>query len=270
MKKLLSLVLTGAVFAAASARADAPPMNAPQDRDYTACACLDLKSGYPLQVQDAYAIPTGEIRLQSTFTFDRRVGTDSRHGDLFSMKPEIQYGITPTIYAHALIPVYTGSGPTRTTGDVIGGVFWNFLDETNGRPAMGISADLEIPTGTRSAGLDTLLYYYVTKNIGTGLGHDRVHANIGWIHNSGGYPDEREDLYVIRAGYSRMMFPDTLVGVDFVREKLRQQHLTENIIEIGALHSMSRWLNLSVTLGVGMCDESPDYRIGGGVQLKWN
>src|SRR4051812_7519934 len=112
MKKLLSLVLTGAMFAGLSARCDAPPMNA----DYSSCTCLDLKTGYPLQVQDAYAIPVGELRLQSTFMFDRRVGRDSRHGDLFAMTPEVQYGITPSVYAHALIPVYTGSGPTRTTG----------------------------------------------------------------------------------------------------------------------------------------------------------
>ncbi len=271
MKKLLSLVLTGAVFAVASVRGDAPPsMNVSMNADNNSCTCLDLKTGYPLQVQDAYSIPVGEIRLQSTFLFDRRIGRGSAHGDLFTMGPEVQYGITPRVFARALIPVYTGSGPTRTTGDVVAGAFWNFLDETNGRPAMGISADLEIPTGTRSAGLDTLLYYYVSKSIGSSIGHDRVHANIGWIHNSGSYPDEREDFYVFRAGYSRMMFPNTLLGVDFVRQKIRQQNVTENIIEVGALHSVSRWLNVSATVGVGVADESPDYRIGGGVQLKWN
>jgi hypothetical protein len=110
----------------------------------------------------------------------------------------------------------------------------------------------------------------VSKSIGTGIGHDRVHANIGWIHNSGRYDNERSDMYVFRAGYSRMMFPNTLLGVDIVRQKIRQQNVTENIIEIGALHSLSQWLNLSATLGLGVGDESPEYRIGGGVQIKWH
>jgi hypothetical protein len=109
----------------------------------------------------------------------------------------------------------------------------------------------------------------VTKSIGTGIGRDRIHANIGWIHNSGAFPEERDNFYVFRAGYSRQMFPNTVIGLDFVRQKIRQQNITENIIEIGALQSLTHMLNLSVTLGVGVADESPDYRIGGGVQFKW-
>jgi hypothetical protein len=264
MKKTLPLLLTGLLFANFSAHTQ--PTNT---FEIPECG-LDLKTGHPVQVQDAYSIPAGEIRLQSAFIFDRRVGTSSSRGDVFSMTPELEWGLTPSAYFHALVPVYTGSGPTSTSGDIVLGAFWNFLDETNGRPAMGFSADFEIPTGSHSKGLDTLLYYYVSKSIGTGIAHDRVHANIGWIHNSGAYPEERENLYVLRAGYSRMMLPKTLVSIDFVRQKIRQQNVTENIFEIGALHALSRCLNLSLTLGVGCADESPDWRIGGGAQFKWH
>ena len=168
------------------------------------------------------------------------------------------------------VPVYTGSGPTSTSGDIVIGTFYNFLDETNGRPAMGISADLEIPTGTHSRGLDSILYYYVTKSVGYGNGYGRIHGNIGWIHNSGAYSDEREDMYVLRCGYSCLMGRTTVVGLDFVREKLRQQYITENVIEVGALHRLSNLFNLSVTAGVGVADESPVYRLAAGVQLRWH
>jgi len=260
----LALLLTGLVLANFSSRAQ--PTNA---SDLADCG-FDLKTGYPLQVQDAYSIPVGEVRLQSAFIFDRRVGTSSSHGDLFSMSPEVQWGITPTAYLHALVPVYTGSGPTSTSGDVVLGAFWNFLSEANGRPAMGISADFEIPTGTHSRGLDTLLYYYVSKSVGSGIAHDAVHANIGWVHNSGNYNEERENFYVLRAGYSRKMLPRTLIGIDFVRQKIRQQNITENIFELGLLHSVCRGMNLSLTAGLGCADESPDWRLGGGVQFKWH
>ncbi len=264
MKKVFGIVLTGVLLAAAPVRATFFDRYEPPDVGY------DLKTGYPLQVQDAFAVPTGEIRPQSTFQFDRRVGRDNAHGDVFSMKPEVQWGVAPFAHVRVEVPIYTGSGPTSTSGDVIVGGFYNFLDETNGRPAMGISLDLEIPTGTHSDGIDPMIFYYVTKSIGTGNGRDRIHGNIGWIHNSGRLPGEREDLYVLRAGYSRILFPDTTAGVDFVREKLRTRGITENIIEVGAQHTMSRLLNLSVTLGVGVADQSPDYRIGAGVQLKWH
>ncbi|MDB6058976.1 MAG: hypothetical protein JWO95_2820 [Verrucomicrobiales bacterium] len=264
MKKLSSLLLTGLLLAVSSAHATFFDRYEPPNTGY------DLKTGYPLQVQDAFAVPTGEIRPQSTFQFDRRVGSDNAHGDVFSMKPEVQWGIAPFAHLRAEIPIYTGSGPTSTSGDFIIGGFYNFLDETNGRPAMGISADIEIPTGTHSRGIDPMFFYYVTKSIGTGNGADRIHANIGWIHNSGAFNDERDDLYVLRAGYSRKMFVDTVVGIDFVREKLRQHHVTENVIEIGALHRLTELLNLSVTLGVGVADESPDYRLGAGVQFRWH
>jgi hypothetical protein len=265
MKKLFSVIMTGAVLATCvSARASSF-----FDRYEPPTLPYDLKTGYPLQLQDAYAVPTGEIRLQSSFFFDRRVGNAESRGDVFSMKPEVQWGVAPFGHLRAQIPVYTGSGPTSTSGDIILGGFYNFLDETNGRPAMGISADLEIPTGTHSRGLDPIFFYYVTKTIGSG-NCAKVHANIGWIHNSGNFEGERENMYVLRFGYSQEFLANTVFGIDFVREKLRQQYITENVIEIGALHSLTRLLNLSVTLGAGMGDTSPVYRIGGGVQLKWH
>lgn len=270
MKKPISLLLTTFLFAGFCARGDAPVQVQSPDPLQIPDQGLDLKTGYPLQLQDAYSIPAGEIRAQSTFIFDRRVGTSSSRGDVFTMGPELQYGVTPKLYLRGMVPVYTGSGPTSTSGDIVLGGFYNFLDETNCRPAMGISADVEIPTGSHSKGLDTLLYYYVSKSIGTGIGRDAIHANIGWIHNSGAYPEERENFYVLRFGYSRMMFAKTLIGLDFVRQKIRQQNITENIIELGFLHRVTSCANLSFTLGVGVADESPDYRIGGGVQLKWH
>jgi hypothetical protein len=263
MNKTSTLLLTALLMVASSAFAGFFDRNEAPNLGY------DLKTGYPLQVQDAFAVPTGEVRPQSTFTFDRRVGRDKAHGDVFSMKPEIQWGVASFGHLRVEIPVYTGSGPTSTSGDVILGGFYNFLDETNGRPAMGISADLEIPTGTHSRGVDPMFFYYVTKSIGSSASNPRIHANIGWVHNFGAFADEREDFYVLRAGYSQL-FASTVVGVDFVREKIRQHGITENIIEIGALHPISRLLNLSVTLGVGVGDESPDYRLGAGVQIKWH
>jgi hypothetical protein len=268
MRKLQSLLLTGALLLGVRAYAVFADPNYSEHREAPAF-CFDLKSGYPLQVQDAFSIPAGEVRFQSIFLFDRRVGTSTSRGDLFTMQPEAQWGITPDVYLRAMIPVYTGSGPTSTSGDVLLGGFYNFLNETNNHPAMGLSFDVEIPTGTHSKGLDTLLYYYVTKSVGWGIAHDQIHANIGWIHNSGAYSNEREDFFVFRAGYSRM-FSNTLIGVDFVRQKIRQQNITENIVELGGLRNLSRALSLSLTLGLGIADESPEYRIGGGVQIKWH
>lgn len=269
MMKTLSILLTGCLMACCSAWADAPA-TVQSDSFQIPEAGLDLKNGYPVQVQDAYSIPVGQIRAQSTFIFDRRVGSSTSRGDLFTMGPELQWGATSNLYLRGMVPVYTGSGPTSTSGDVILGGFYHFLDEKDCRPAMGVSADIEIPTGTHSKGLDTLLYYYVTKSVGSGIAHDAVHANIGWVHNAAAYPNERDNYYVLRAGYSRMVLPNTLLGLDFVRQKIRQQNITENIFELGLLHKVTRCFNLSVTLGVGCADQSPDYRIGGGAQFKFH
>ncbi|MGZ5568908.1 MAG: hypothetical protein ACXWKG_18005, partial [Limisphaerales bacterium] len=82
--------------------------------------------------------------------------------------------------------------------------------------------------------------------------------------------EERENFCVLRAGYSQILGRNTTIGIDFVREKIRQQNITENVIEIGALHRLSDIFNLSLTLGLGVADESPDYRLGGGVQIRWH
>ncbi|MGZ4973354.1 MAG: hypothetical protein ACXWDN_11385 [Limisphaerales bacterium] len=264
MKKTLGLLLTGTFLAVSSADATF------FDRYEAPNVGYDLKTGYPLQVQDAFAVPAGEWRAQSTFQFDRRVGTEERRGDVFSMKPELQWGIAQFTHLRLQVPVYTGSGPTSTSGDIVIGAFYNFLDETNARPAMGISGDLEIPTGVHSRGLDTIFYYYLTKSVGYSDRCGRVHANIGWVHNSGAYSEERENFCVLRAGYSQILGRNTTIGIDFVREKIRQQNITENVIEIGALHRLSDIFNLSLTLGLGVTDESPDYRLGGGVQIRWH
>ena len=213
-------------------------------------------------------MPTGELRLQSPFIFDRRIGSGDQKGDLFTMMPEVQYGVAQFAHVRLQIPVYTGTGPTSTTGDIIAGAFYNFLDETNGRPAMGISADLEFPTGTHSRGVDPIFYYYVTKTVGHS--NARIHANIGWIHNSGAFEGERENLYVLRFGYSQELFGDTVVGIDFVREKLREQYITENVVEIGAQRRICENLYLNLVAGLGVTEDSPVYRLGGGLQYRWH
>lgn len=266
MNKLLNVAVAGAVLSTcltAGASSFFDRTEAPQTG-------YDLKTGFPVQTQDAYAVPAGELRLQSPFIFDRRVGDGNQRGDVFTMVPEIQYGVAQFTHLRLQVPVYTGSGPTSTSGDIVLGGFYNFLDETNGRPAMGISADLELPTGTHSRGVDPIFYYYVTKSLGSGPGCARVHANIGWVHNSGSFEGERENFYVLRLGYSQLMFGGTVVALDFVRQKLREQYINENVFELGAQRKINNWLYLNATLGAGVGDTSPEYRIGGGVQIRWH
>ncbi len=251
MNKLLSVAVTGAVLSMClTADAAFFDRNEPPQTGY------DLKQGYPLQTQDAFAVPTGEVRLQTPFIFDRRVGTEEQRGDLFTMMPEVQWGFAPYAHLRLEVPVYTGSGPTSTSGDIILGAFYNFMTETDGRLAMGVSADLEFPTGTHSRGVDPIFYYYVTKTVFSEE-CGRVHANVGWIHNSDPFPDERENFYVLRFGYSQKMFGDGIIGADFVRQKIRQQNITENIIELGAQQPLAMWINLNFTVGAGITDESP-------------
>jgi hypothetical protein len=113
MNKTSSLLLTVLLITVSSAYAGFFDRNEAPNTGY------DLKTGYPLQLQDAFAVPTGEVRPQSTFMFDRRIGRDNAHGDVFTMKPEVQWGVAPFGHLRVEIPVYSGSGPTSTSGDVI-------------------------------------------------------------------------------------------------------------------------------------------------------
>jgi hypothetical protein len=99
----------------------------------------------------------------------------AHHDDDFTLEPALKYGITDDLFVElSVLPINLGDGldiqghhdAEDGTGDLAFQVFWQFLHEDGGwMPAMATWAEMRIPTGEGSEGVDGTLHLNITKSI---------------------------------------------------------------------------------------------------------
>jgi Putative MetA-pathway of phenol degradation len=203
MKLLMSGVLAALLLIAVSASAI----------DHT-----NLDEGRPLRLEDAYAISTGEIALETGAGFTlRRHGTDRGFFPI-----EVLYG--------ALRNFQIGIGTTLSTdprevddpaksGDLRIGALYNFNQETLVMPAFGVKLEVELPTGVRSKGVDVELKGIVTKSFER-LG---VHFNAAYLFVTDAGHGERDGRYELVLGASYPIGAPRFTRATFVADIFTEQ-----------------------------------------------
>ena len=136
--------------------------------------------GRPLRVQDAMAIERYAFELQAApLTWERASGGNA----LWSVEPELAYGILPRTQVEVGIPLYLAEEGTGRRGGV-GAVHVSLLHalnvETLGMPAIAMSAAAAIPAGSlgpRQA--YGTLGVLTTRTMGFGRIHLNADATVG-------------------------------------------------------------------------------------------
>ena len=135
----------------------------------------NLDPNRPVQMQDAYAIATGEIGLKSGVRFnDRRRG---KSGLLF--QPQITYGAFENAQIEIQCDLFTepASVPRPSkSGDLHLGMLYNFNTETLVWPALAARVEADLPTGVHSRGIHTQMTGILTRS----LRRLRAHINAGY------------------------------------------------------------------------------------------
>ena len=150
----------------------------------------NLDPNRPIGMEDAYAIPKGEIGLEGGVRFnDRREGRTQ-----VTFQPQIIYGAFANTQIEIQGDLFTDPRSivgANKSGDLHLGVLYNFNTETLMLPALAVRVEADLPTGVNSRGVDTQLTGILTRS----FGRLRVHLNAGYTVVGSPQGQERPGAY---------------------------------------------------------------------------
>lgn len=225
----------------------------------------DLQQGLPLEVEDTETADEKQMQLQTYLRYE--VSDDGE--DRGELVPQLQYGFTERLHVEATYPVFMGSDDRSGSGDIQVGAVYRFLDEKENLPSMAVKARFDLPTGVNSDGLDTTAVLIASRSLTDEETEDRLHLNLGWEHNMAAEENERANRFFAIVGYSRKLNEDTVFAADIIREQQIGEGQDSTILEGGVLHQLNEHVTLSAGLGVGIGDDSPDFRATVGINYSF-
>jgi hypothetical protein len=214
----------------------------------------EIDSDFPLRVEDATPTDYGEVDVQVSTTYEH-----TRHGrDLVNVGPRLKWGALPDLDVQVQTPILAGDADRTGSRDLQLRSQWRFLHERGLLPALAVQGELDAPTGVDSVGLDTVLEGIATKTISAEPARDELHLDAYWYHAGAPHMDERKDRYRIVVGWTRRLWPGTLLVADGVREQDRNVGHHRNLLEVGLVQSAGDRLHLAAGVGAGIAEQSPD------------
>lgn len=209
----------------------------------------NLDPNRPIGMEDAYAIPKGEIGMEGGVRFnDRREGRTR-----VTFQPQIIYGAFDNtqieIQGDLLTEPNTIVGAAKS-GDLHLGVLYNFNTETVQLPAFAVRVEADLPTGVNSNGVDTQLTGILTRS----FGRLRAHLNVGYTFLGLPQGPERPGAYRAVAAVSYPLgyptsFRDTLIASVYTRQSDLRGQRNNTGVEIGLRHQLTSRIVLDGGLG---------------------
>ncbi|HPL64321.1 MAG TPA: hypothetical protein PK587_11195 [Syntrophales bacterium] len=224
----------------------------------------NLEPNLPLRVVDAVPIPSGARQIQAAVRYQ-----DPDEGKKeFYFQPRIAAGIAPNLQVAADVP-YIDNSDEKGSGDIGLEALYRFNTESGQLPSFALMGRFEIPTGKESSGLDTVLKLIATKSFRSEALMQRAHLNLEWKRNSGRDQGERENLYAAVLGVDIPVNKSMLLVADIFREQQRKEGKYTNMFELGIRSQIRPDAVISLGGGIGLWDESPDWRVLLGFQFSF-
>ncbi len=228
----------------------------------------NLDPNRPVQLEDAYPIPHGEIGVEGGVRVnDRRAGSTQ-----LIYQPQILYGAFMNTQIEIQSDIFTDPHTLRGTnqsGDLRLGVLYNFNTETLLWPALAVRVEGIFPTGVRSQGVDTQLTGILTRS----FGRLRFHANAGYTILSRPRDVERHGVYRLVGAVSYPIgypfrFRETLIVDVYTQQSdlIGQRNYTG--AEIGIRHQLSSRIVLDMGMGTEFDGPSDRSAINGTIGLS--
>ncbi|MBX3235863.1 MAG: transporter [Nitrospiraceae bacterium] len=209
----------------------------------------NLDPNRPIGMEDAYAIPKGEIGMEGGVRFnDRREG---RTRVVF--QPQIIYGAFNNTQIEIQGDLFTEPHSlvgAAKSGDLHVGVLYNFNTETLNIPALALRVEADFPTGVNSKGVDTQVTGILTRS----FGRLRTHLNVGYTVLGSPQGQERPGAYRAVAAVSYPLgyptsFRDTLIASVYSRESDLRGQRNHTGAEVGLRHQLTSRIVLDAGLG---------------------
>ena len=209
----------------------------------------NLDPNRPIGMEDAYAIPKGEIGLEGGVRFnDRRAGRTR-----VTFQPQIIYGAFDNTQIEIQGDLFTDPHSlvgANKSGDLHLGVLYNFNTETLALPAMAVRVEADLPTGVSSKGVDTQVTGILTRS----FGRLRAHLNLGYGLLGSPQGEERPAGYRAFAAVSYPLgyptsFRDTVIASVYTRQSDLRGQRNHTGVEIGVRHQLTSRVVLEGGLG---------------------
>ena len=209
----------------------------------------NLDPNRPIGMEDAYAIPKGEIGLEGGVRFnDRREGRTR-----VTFQPQIIYGAFDNTQIEIQGDLFTDPHSlvgANKSGDLHLGVLYNFNTETLILPALAVRVEADLPTGVNSRGVDTQVTGILTRS----FGRFRTHLNLGYGLLGSPQGQERPGTYRAVAAVSYPLgyptsFRDTLIASVYTRQSDVRGLRNHTGVEVGVRHQLTSRVVLDGGLG---------------------
>jgi hypothetical protein len=226
---------------------------------------LNLESGLPLEVEDAYAAPFLNREYQTYLRYER----DDDGTDFGRWVNRLEVGLWYNTELTIEVPLVFGEIEPDGLGDVSVELLYNFNQETQVLPAFALAGALITPTGDNSRGLDPEVEIIATKTLPGTWDLHRLHFNFSYRFNDDVRSGERGGVYHVVAGYEVRATNNLVLLADLVREEDLEKGVEMNLFEGGGRYRLTPYALLAVGLGFGFADESPDVRATAGLQVEF-
>jgi hypothetical protein len=209
----------------------------------------NLDPNRPIGMEDAYAIPKGEIGLEGGVRFNDRRESRTR----VTFQPQIIYGAFENAQIEIQGDLFTEPNTlvgASKSGDLHLGLLYNFNTETVSLPAMALRVETDLPTGVNSKGVDTQVTGILTRS----FGRLRAHLNAGYTVLGSPQGQERPGAYRAVAALSYPLgypssFRDTLIASLYTRQSDLRGQRNHTGVEVGIRHQLTSRLVVDAGLG---------------------
>lgn len=226
---------------------------------------MELESGYPLEIEDAYPLGYLGREFRTTTRYER--GDDG--GDALTFISQLEIGFPRNAAITVSQPFIFGNVEPDGVGNTELELLYNLNQETRTLPAFSVAGLLEFPTNDDAHGTDPGIELLATKTLpGTWRNH-RVHANFLYQANDDVQAGQRGGRYKAVLGYSVVVTNELVFVADLVREQTMEEDEEHNLAEVGLRYQLTPRTVLSGGLGFGFGDESPDTRATFGLQFAF-
>lgn len=187
----------------------------------------------------------------------------------------LKYGLTEDLFLELeLLPINYGDGADQGNGDLSLAAFYRLLREDGALPALATWAEIRIPSGQGSSGVDGELHLNVTKTI---LPKFRVHFE-GFILTANGAPggndeDRRDFQWGVGPGIDYLLDDHTLLLANYLNRSSELNGVgNQNLLEIGAVHEIVKDQQIKAAVDIGLDDNegTPNFAVKLEYAIEWH
>jgi len=208
---------------------------------------------------------------QWEFEFTTEWATGAGGDDDLHITESIKYGITNDLFIELeVLPINLGDGGDQGAGDLSLILFNQFLHETETMPAFAAWAEMRVPSGEGSSGVDGSFHFNLTKAV---IGKLRGHLE-GFVETAnGGRGDDdanrRHFQWGTGFGFDCKCTDRMVTTVNYlISSSAAYGHANTHLVELGASYALSDSQSLKVAFEVGVDgrQETPDFA----TKLQWS